>query len=79
MPPNPYRTRPMPERPGAPPSTLSELMAVGAFIWIVTVLRVALGHWRAERPSQELVFSWLVLLVVSLLGFRGLVRRRRAS
>jgi len=54
-------------------------MVPGAFIWVVTVLRVVLGHLRAERPDQELVFSWIVLLVIPLLGFRDLVRRRRGS
>jgi len=54
-------------------------MVPGAFIWIVTVLRIVLGQLRAERPNQELVFSWLVLLVMPLLGLRDLVRGRRGS
>jgi hypothetical protein len=42
----------------------------GAFIWLLTVARVAVGLVRAEAPGRELVFAWMVLLVVPLAAWR---------
>jgi hypothetical protein len=77
--PDPYRTQPLPERVGALPSPPSDLMVPGAFMWIVTLLRVVLGHLRAEPPGQEHDIAWTVLLVMPVLAFLDLMHRRRGA
>jgi hypothetical protein len=51
------------------------MAAAGAFVWLATVVRVVVSLVRAERPSRELVFAWVVLLVLPALALRGLARR----
>jgi hypothetical protein len=53
------------------PPASSELALTGTFIWLVTVVRVAVSFVRAEPASRELVFAWIVLLVVPLVAFWG--------
>jgi hypothetical protein len=75
---SPYRTA---ERP--PPETQSlvplDVAGMAAFLWVVTVGRVALGAAHAEPPGRELALAWLVLVSLPVLAGWALARDRRGG
>ena len=74
MPPSPYRT---PEPPAPePPEPRLDLGGTVAFVWLVTVARVAMGAGRTEAPSRELTLAWVLAIALPILLVRWLVRRR---
>ena len=75
---SPYRiaARPAPEpRPEAP----LDVAGMAAFLWILTLERVAMGVAHAEPPSRELALAWLVLVALPVALGAMLARDRRGG
>jgi hypothetical protein len=76
---SPYRTQARREPPPAAPPLPRETWIVAAFVWLVTLARVLVSLIHDETLSREVVFAWLLLIVVPVVVGREIDRCYRRA